>query len=59
MSTSIQDYLKQINRAHIMGVDQDKPHRSAREVLGEIMCNLSVNIEETASKAAFKGAHRQ
>lgn len=59
MSTSIQDYLKQINRAHIMGADQDKPHLSAREVLGEIMCNLSVNIEDSASKAALTGVHRQ
>ena len=59
MSTSIQDHLKQINRAHLMGADQDKPHRSAREVLGEIMCNLSVNIEETTSEFALTGVHRQ
>ena len=59
MSTSIQDYLEQINMARLMGVDQDKPHRSAREVLGEIMCNLSVNIDETTSKAALTGVHRQ
>jgi len=59
MATTVQDHLEQLNKSHLMGSDQNKPNQSVREVIGEIMRDLSVKIAQSASETEFTAGRRQ